>query len=105
MAAPLNTNDQLNDLVWTLLEATAKDMPEDRFEHNPDDLDNGFIKFTLDESGDLLTKAIQAGGATELRRLADDLNGTHAQPEMNAGLVLAIRKIRDRADQLAGGAK
>lgn len=66
MAAPLNTDDQINDLVWTVLEATAKDMPEDRFEHNPDDLDNGFIKLTLDEAGDLLTKAILLARADEL---------------------------------------
>jgi hypothetical protein len=38
--------------------------------------------------------------AAELRSLADELNWTHAQPEMNAGLRLAIRKIRARADEL-----
>jgi hypothetical protein len=40
--------------------------------------------------------------AAELRRLADGLNGTHAQPEMNAGLGLAIRQLRTRATELDG---
>jgi hypothetical protein len=63
--------DQITDLACDLAEELALGLPEARFENVDGTPDNALIKLTPGEMNALLVKAIRAGAAAELRRLAE----------------------------------
>jgi hypothetical protein len=88
--------EQVTELACDLAEKFALGFPEERFENVDGTPDNALIKVTPSELGDLLEKAINAGAATELRRLANDVF-------IPAGSRDEVAVLLGRADELDGG--